>query len=395
METEKIIEAGKSALAIFRAMQKVTDAQRAQFSKLLCVLLREHPEVGELVDEDGYNIGMHAAINGMSDVANEALNNKKAARQQSYKEKYTIGMFAYMTDMPEVVSKALDDKAASLARNIDNFNLGMMIAYGGDADSYDNQYARDVDRYEECLLKAMRNHEAIMMQDEDGRNMAMLAAISGFPNASYYAVINDEKACMQQDKDGKTVPMFIVDTYVSGIPSMKPALAAAIGNEKYLLQQDYSGCNLGMYCASAEMMYLGVKETLEHPVACRQRDNTGSTIAMVAINETSDYEDLVIDAIKKNPSLIYDKNNNCWTLMDYAQRENAQDLIKAINEIKESAANKQEIDKNVELRNKIEGLNAISLKKIRENRRLQYDGTNVNAGRSIDDMLSDINDVFE
>ena len=80
--------------------------------------MKENPEILTIQDEDGKNLGMHAALNEMEDVVLFALENHEASVQQSQFGD-NIGMVAATFGLRKATIKALENPIASSQKNKD------------------------------------------------------------------------------------------------------------------------------------------------------------------------------------------------------------------------------------------------------------------------------------
>lgn len=87
-----------------------------ELDEQLAIIFRKYPDILTIQDEDGYNLGMFAAIRKLEKSVIIALDNFEASVQQD-KDGWNIGMFAVNSGLEQAALKSMENKEACKQKN--------------------------------------------------------------------------------------------------------------------------------------------------------------------------------------------------------------------------------------------------------------------------------------
>ena len=171
-----------------------------------------------------------------------------------------IGQEAIKAGLTEVYRTALKDHNAALLQDKDGRNMGMLLAIHRNPD----------------VMIALKNPMAEIQQDNHRMNIGMYAAQSGMEDATLNA-LNNLEASTQQDVNGKNIGMYAAQN------GLELATYKSLIHPYASIQQDIIGYNIGMYAADSKLEGPTMR-AMDNKILFYQQDQLGESVATKAID---------------------------------------------------------------------------------------------------------------
>lgn len=247
-------------------------------------------------DDGMANLGMHAAICRMEKAAAKAIKNSVAAKQVESSGR-TIGMISAIFGLKEASLMALEDKNLAIMQDDFGQTIGHLAV----------KYAAACDyRFIDVVLKALDNPELARIQDKNGYNIGMQAAVTrdnGLEDIVLKA-LDDPIAAIQTSIAGYNMAWLAVQE-----SDMERVAIKALDNPVLRTATDENGNNLGIMCAIWGLNQATLKALDYEDSKYQERIGVKENIAMMAAD--AGLEDVVIKALSDEKLSTMQDDSGC------------------------------------------------------------------------------------